>query len=154
MWVCLTPQPLIFPLCHTSSQPLPVLLEQTQFGSNMQAMMTCPCHTSQLNHIISKALCSCLACPGKCLFWDMPLSEQLNVLDGLSHTHGPHRPGGIESLLHLTTETILRALLPIWGLFQGGVKAISRSMGAINRALGFSQLTMFMFFGLHCNGCW
>lgn len=43
-------------VCHTSSWPLPVLPEHTQFRSNVQAMMTCPCHTFQLNPIISKAL--------------------------------------------------------------------------------------------------
>lgn len=148
---CLTPQHLIFPLCHTS-RPLPVLPEQTKFRSHIQAMMTCPCHTFKVNPIISKSELEILwLCV---LVW--PAQENVYFEICLSQN-------GWMFLIALHTWTMLNwrcrvitsshswdcpfTLSSQFGVyFKEGVKAISRSMEAINRAQGFSQLTMFMFF--------
>lgn len=103
-------QPLLFPLCHTSSWPLPVLPEQTQFRSNVQTTMTCPCHASPLNPIISKSeleilwLCVPVWFAQKNVYFEICLSLKVAGCCWWSFLHGPCWTRGIELLLHLTTE--------------------------------------------------
>lgn len=110
--------------------------------------MTSLCHTSQLNPIISKALYSGLACPGKCLFWDLiqPLSEQLDVLDGLSHMGHAE----LEGQRHYSISQLRLPFAPCsqFGVcFREGGKAISRFMGAINRAWASANSPCLCFWG-------
>lgn len=119
-------QPLLFPLCHTSFRPLPVVPEQTQFRSNVQTTMTCPRHAFQLHPIISKSeleilwLCALVWPAQENVYFEIYLSQNgwmfLMVIHTWTVLNWRYKSSYFFSQLRLP----LCPLLLIWVMFQGG----------------------------------
>lgn len=119
-------QPLLFPLCHTSFRPLPVVPEQTQFRSNVQTTMTCPRHAFQLHPIISKSeleilwLCVLVWPAQENVYFEIYLSQNgwmfLMVIHTWTVLNWRYKSSYFFSQLRLP----LCPLLLIWVMFQGG----------------------------------
>jgi hypothetical protein len=130
--------------------PLPASPEQTlqaKHTSNNEVPLSC-LPNKPYNFLVwagsPLVLCSCLACPGKCLFWNGPLSEWLNVFNGHSYIDEPYWNQRYD--ICFTSHWEWPSPLSKFRVcFKEGVKTMSRFMKAINRVLGLSQLCVFMF---------